>query len=41
MEDRLLLGIKKDITVIRRVCGQTLRLGLEQIRYSSSSIISL
>jgi len=27
--------------VIRRVCGQTLGLGLGQIRYSSSSIISL
>jgi len=27
--------------VIRRVCGQTLGLGLGQIRYSSSIIISL
>jgi len=27
--------------VIRRVCGQTLELGLGKIRYSSSIIISL
>jgi len=36
------IGLERiDTHVIRRKCGQTLGLGLEQIRYSSSYIISL